>query len=508
MKKYIAILASSLLVLSACQKQFEDVPMTSSLTGSAAAALVEQDPAFLSSYVSGFYSYMVQFNTAGNKGHDDFGYLSLGMIGDIMCQDIAVNGSWNWGTYDINHDYGAENWVRCYQYWNFFYTLIAKANEVIDFFGKEDPTNATLKGYLGQAYALRALCYTNLMVYFQDVAEGNWPNATFNKAAKGVPLVFATRDERTPEEVDQNSGRNTLEIVCAHIEENIAKALPLLEGYNRASKNEINSNVAYGIAARYYLLTQQWSQAADAANKARQGFILMDEARQKSGFMELEDPEVMWGFNHSTETQTAYASFFSHMSNECSGYGGVGQSVRCIDKSLYDKIGSTDIRKSLYNTAAGDSKAATTGAQFPYAARKFGFVANWLQDYTFMRAAEMYLIEAEALLMGGSEGQAKTVLGELMDTRDLGWVCNTLTREEVYLQRRIELWGEGFNYFDVRRLAIDVDRKYDGSNHLASAQKAYNAHDISWNFQIPLKEMQNNNHIAKDEQNEWETGER
>lgn len=28
----------------------------------------------------------------------------------------------------------------------------------------------------------------------------------------------------------------------------------------------------------------------------------MDQTRLLSGFMEIEDAEVMWGFNHTTET--------------------------------------------------------------------------------------------------------------------------------------------------------------------------------------------------------------
>ncbi|MBQ0024811.1 MAG: RagB/SusD family nutrient uptake outer membrane protein [Bacteroidales bacterium] len=509
MKKYIAILASALLILSSCDKQFEEVPMTGSLTGTAAASMVEQDPSFLTSYVNGLYSYMVKYNTQSSSSivHDDFGYLSLGLLGDVMCQDVICNGTNNWYVYDINHDYGMYTWARPFQFWNFCYTLIAKSNEIIDFFGEEDPENQDLRGYLGQAYAMRVLAYTTVITYFQDVAAGNYPNATFNSSAKGVPLIFATRDGRTTDEVDQYSGRNTLDDVCKFIEENIDKSLALLNGYTRASKNEINYSVAQGLAARYYLLTQQWSKAAEAAAEAKSGFTLMDNDRLHAGFMEIEDPEVMWGFNHSTETMTSYASFFSMMSNDCTGYGGLGQDSRCIDRRLYEKMASSDYRKSLFNTPAGDPTAATAGAKFPYASRKFGYVAQWLQDYTFMRAAEMYLIESEAKFKGGDATGAKSVLQQLMDKRDPEWVCNSLTFDEIYTQRRIELWGEGFNYFDVRRLAVDVIRKYDGTNFPASALHDFPAHDASWNFQIPNRELQNNPAITEEDQNEWDTGE-
>ena len=506
MKKYLAILASAALVLASCDKDF-DVQDTTRLSGSEAADLVEQDPEFLASYVNGFYAWMVQYNTMGSTraSHDDYGFLSIVCNTDMMGLDIAINGSWNWGTYDINHDYGAYNYGRPYQLWNFFYSFIKKTNEVIDFFGSEDPTNATLRGYLGQAYALRAFSYLYLIQLFQDPVEGTTPSAKFRDDAPAVPIVYATRDGFSTDQANAVAGRNKLSDLKAEIERNIALALPLLEGYQRASKNEVNYQVAQGIAARYYLLTQQWEKAITAAQAAQKGFDIMDATRLASGFDEIEDNEVLWGFNHNTETQTAYASFFSHMSNDSNGYGGVGQSVHCIDRSLYDQIPNTDYRKALFNNADGDPAAATTGAKLPYAARKFGYVASWLQDYIFMRNAEMILIEAEAHARL-SDGQATSTLAKLMAKRNPAWANSNVTVNDVLLQRRIELWGEGFEYFDLRRNGLSVDRKYEGTNHSAGAQYVFPAHSASWNFQIPRQEMQNNVNITEEEQNEWGSG--
>ncbi len=506
MKKYIALLAAATIVLASCEKDF-DVQDSSRLSGTQAASLVEQDPEFLASYVNGFYAWMVQFNTMNRTsgGHDDFGFLGVVYNTDMMGLDIAINGSWNWGTYDINHDFGEYDYRRPFQFWNFFYSFIKKANEVIDFFGSEDPTNATLRGYLGQAYALRAFSYTYLIQLFQDPVEGTTPTAKFRDDAPAVPIIYATRDGFSTDEANAVAGRNKLSDLKTEIERNIALALPLLEGYQRASKNEVNYQVAQGIAARYYLLTQQWDKAITAAQEAQKGFDIMDATRLASGFDEIEDNEVLWGFNHNTETQTTYASFFSHLSNDSPGYGGVGQSVHCIDRSLYDQIPNTDYRKALFNGPDGDASASMTGAKLPYAARKFGYVESWLQDYIFMRNAEMILIEAEAHARL-SDGQASSVLAKLATKRDPAWVNGNVTVDDVLLQRRIELWGEGFEYFDLRRNGLSVDRKYDGTNHSAGAQFVFPAHSSSWNFQIPLQEMQNNVNITEEEQNDWKSG--
>ena len=49
-------------------------------------------------------------------------------------------------------------------------------------------------------------------------------------------------------------------------------------------------------------------------------------------------------------------------------------------------------------------------------------------------------------------GEAASVLKELMVNRDPSWNKTSVTVDEVYTQRRLELWGEGFSFFDHLRL--------------------------------------------------------
>ncbi len=501
MKKIFIILATALLALVSCEKSF-DVKYTSQLTGSNAAAMVENDPTFLDSYVQGLYGAMVEFGAGGSSNHDDYGIMSVFTNTEYMGGDIVLSGTQNWGLYDYMFDYRAFNYSRPYQLWSTFYTLIANANIIIDFFpADQEPTNEVAKAALGQAYAVRAFAYIYEMLYFQDPCNAN---GDFNADAPGVPVIFANRDGKTQDEMDTAKGRNTMGFVAAEAEKDINNALKYLEGYIRPSKNMIDWQVAQGIAARLYLFTHQWEKAADAANAARQGYKLMDKARLYAGMMDVEDAEVLWGFNHTTETQNTYASFFSHLSNDSPGYGGLNQMSKLIDVNLYSQISATDYRKAWFNTPDGDPTAAQVGAQQPLASRKFGYDPQWLQDYIFMRAAEMYLTEAEALARMGNAPQAKAVLVELMSTRDPLWAGNG-DINDITLQRRIELWGEGFRYFDLRRTATGIVRDYEGSNHnyeLMTIAANVPAHDKLWVFQIPQREMQENTQLTEADQNE------
>lgn len=504
--RLISVLTAAFMAVS-CSEKYFDVDSTDYLTGENAAQMVENDPEYLSSYISGLYSFMVQYNAGGTSGneHDDFGFISCTMVGDWMAGDVVLHGSRGWGMYDYAFDYRNFNYKRPFQIWSTFYTLINNANTVIDFFQPgTDPQNISSRGYLGQAYAIRAMAYMYLILYFQDPMDGA---GNFNYEAKGVPIVYASRDSKSADTVSERQGRNTLRIVCEHIEENINAALPLLEGYERPSKIMLDKQTAEGIAARYYLLTQQWEKAASMASDARRGYTLMDEARLHAGFMDIEDAEVMWGFNHTSETQTTYASFFSQMSNDCPGYAGLDQLGKLIDRKLYEQIPASDYRKSLFNGPSGGSpsvNASAIASTLPYAARKFGFLDQWLQDYVYMRAAEMYLIEAEASLRLGKDSEAQSLMTELMAYRDPAW-NKTVTLDEILLQRRIELWGEGLSYYDRRRNSEGIVRSYEGTNHnLEFLTKIVDvpAHHKYWVFQIPERELQENPSILPEDQNE------
>ena len=120
----------------------------------------------------------------------------------------------------------------------------------------------------------------------------------------------------------------------------------------------------------------------------------------------------------------------------------------------------------------------------------------------YMRAAEMVLIEAEAYAHMNQEAKAAEVLKVLMSKRQPDWNKTTVTVEDVYLQRRIELWGEGFSYYDLKRLNKGIDRAYTGNNHLDGYKLVVPARDVRWTYQIPLKEIQENDLINEEDQND------
>jgi hypothetical protein len=88
-------------------------------------------------------------------------------------------------------------------------------------------------------------------------------------------------------------------------------------------------------------------------------------------------------------------------------------------------------------------------------------------DFPLMRVEEMILIQAEGLAKSGNEAQAKQILESFVKTyRDPSYDSSKGGRnlaDEIWYQRRVELWGEGFFMADANRLHKPVVRFKDNA---------------------------------------------
>src|SRR5690606_3693114 len=142
---------------------------------------------------------------------------------------------------------------------------------------------------------------------------------------------------------------------------------------------------------------------------------------------------------------------------------------------LYNKIPTTDVRRLMWCDDVNDVEnfpGIVDGNRLtpiPNQIRvrlmhnKFR-VANPVSrggDIPLMRAAEMYLIAAEAYSRMGTEvDKARNTLAILAKHRDpeynaenggVSTNSSTALTNEILDQRRIELWGEGFRFLDLKR---------------------------------------------------------
>ena len=110
-----------------------------------------------------------------------------------------------------------------------------------------------------------------------------------------------------------------------------------------------------------------------------------------------------------------------------------------------------------------------------------------LADLVMMRTSEMYLIKAEAAAhLAGKESEAQQLLYTLRNARmKEGKTAAAVTEtgdvliQEIWKERRKELWGEGFALTDLIRNQQSVERKeYDGKITVGDKEIAVKGHTI------------------------------
>ena len=266
---------------------------------------------------------------------------------------------------------------------------------------------------------------------------------------------------------------------------------------------------------------------ADAAADAAKAIELTDATPytaaevSKPTMSDIDDHSWMWGVlvaETDRAVTTGICNWPSHMGSLNYGYASVG-AWRRISESLYAQIPATDVRKGWFldenglsvNLSAEQQAYVTEEAGcYPYTQVKFGTYNDVIyqdlnaNDIPLMRVEEMYLILAEAQAMAGDPAAGAATLQNFVTTyRNPEYVCNATTdvtvQNAVWMQRRIELWGEGFSYYDLMRLKKGVDRRGAGFQ----AAYIYNIPDgdNALIYRLPKAEIEGNPQISDDQNN-------
>ena len=77
--------------------------------------------------------------------------------------------------------------------------------------------------------------------------------------------------------------------------------------------------------------------------------------------------------------------------------------------------------------------------------------------------------------------------------RDPNYTCSERNViNDIVFQKRVELWGEGQTFFDIKRLNMSVTRGYEGTNHYSEARLNTNGRPAWMNLVIVQTESNNN----------------
>lgn len=559
MKRILNVILSAVCaVLSAVSCIEETIPIGSSVTQaqvsaskSALKSMINSIPATL--YASGVAGYASSYGD-----HTDFGIPGVHLRMEHMLEDLATmsdNPYYNrFYAYDMNMAQGSE-YTYCAYFWDYYYTLIRLANDVIASMkpiideNGTDQEDVEFKHIIGQAYAYRAWFYLDLARLYEPKLN------KYTDVRHIVGLTVPIVDEYTTIDDTKGNPRVPREEMYKFIFDDLARA----EKYLDKSKTTFTAPTlmaVYGLYARAYIelgaaykenkgvnpnpdilpLTQDeaYAKAAEYARK-----VIDESGKTPLTQAQWEDPSNgfnngtsqnawIWGITVSSEVLNNLLTYISHMSAEAAwGYGRYAQFGAA--SALYDQIPDADFRKHSWldpkRTDYYDYKFAGSeedrdnflnGSQpaKSYVALKFrpaqgecsDFNIGNAGDYCLMRIEEMYFIEMEAKAnLQFAEG-VKLLQDFMKEYRYSSYDRNPSTWEdfktEYMLQKRIEFWGEGILMFDYKRLDVGINRAFAGSNHPSVFRLgATDGRSPQWNIVVTRVEFQSNTAITDETNN-------
>ena len=487
MKKLIKLIvvAVTLVFAYSCNDDFLEKEPSEFLTTNQIADAASQNPDVVKGTLTGIYALQFESGTGGTTGHDDFGQKAYDIFGDMISGDMALSlSTYGWYRASITEFQCTQDFTFTdnYQVWRYYYRIIRSANTVIDALGGNDaiPELEENKYLLGQAKAMRGHSYFYLTQYFQKTYAPSEP-------------ILPIYDDL----LDLNGPKVPASEIYALIESDLLSAISLLDGYNRATKTELNQTVVKGILAYVYgamgMNDEVKTLTAEVINSGEH--TLMNATEVLGGFNDVNTSGWMWGVDITLDSGLDLVSWWGQIDYFSYSYAAFGD-AKSIDSDLYAAIPDNDVRKGQFATAY--VPLLPLNKFYDDDRIRYGASTSVTADYIYMRIAEMYLLNAEASAKTGDEGGARTMLKVLLDERldDTSYVDGLAGQDltdEIYLQTRIELWGEGKAYLNLKRNKATTTR---GDNHLSFVGETISYDDERITFEIPESEIQNNPFVS------------
>lgn len=376
---------------------------------------------FRATLTSGYKSYPQHKSLTTVRGDE----LLLNEFSDdaVYFKDVYI---WN----DANPDRIATS----FQY-DGLYTTIFYTNVIINEASKKIAPSEDKDQLIGEAYALRALAYFDLVNLFSKPYNTNTA-----ATEKGVPLALEI-------DLEQVFVPENLAVIYNQILSDKEKAKSLLKkDFQTKGLNYRFSKAAlYTFESRVYLYQKEWKKSIEAANKALE---------LKNEIINLNATAILPNNYDTVESILALEDVFNN-----SLKGASYASTTLVN--AYDK--TNDLRFPLYFQASGSKFRFKKGGE--------------INQKCSFRTAELYLNKAEALAQSNEIEAAKNTLISFVKNRYKTTALNTLYTtinalpqgqllDFIYQERQREFAAEGQRWFDLRRTSQkEIIHELDGKTY-------------------------------------------
>jgi starch-binding outer membrane protein, SusD/RagB family len=437
MKKITGIVASAVMIMVSCSKDFIELPPVSSAS---VEFLYKTDKDFQDAVIGCYNIFQSQ-------------YQNFWKFSDLPSDDITEDIPNNFENVAINEFNTHNRLAVVASSWQNYYKVITRANTILSTIEKTDVSVVKNKErHIGEARFLRALAYFDLVRIYGDV-----PMVTVNPT---VGEAYKTRREKV--DVIYN------EVI---IKDLLEAETRLALKYTGTDEGRATRGAAKALLGKVYLTHKEFAKAeAKLQEVTSLGYALLAAYKDLFDYKKNEhhseyvfDIEYEEGINEGSVFTHQFLPFAKVITDFYGISGSPGNSGSPTE-SLYAAFEPKDLRRDI-SVAYGVTKNGvfipipTTSIQ---ASKSFStkYIAPSVLSYDskanwkVIRYADVLLMYAEALNENGKINDAIKYLNQVRTRAGVDAYLNLTqqeAREKIYLERRLELSLEGHRWFDLVR---------------------------------------------------------
>ena len=374
--------------------------------------------------------------------------------------------------------------------WRFKYEVISRANAVL-INAQDVEMDASLKDRsLGEAYFLRAFAYWRLHVIY------------------GSAAIILEEDVLVGE---YNKPKSTIAEMQAQIESDLLRATELLPAsYSGDDIGRVHSGSAWGLLCKLYMYMDRLDDAISAGNNVVNGpYALAGNFADNFRIETENNPEMLF----AVQALDGWAGTPHRIYTTPRPWG--GWDFHEPTQNLVDEFETGDPRMDATLLMPGEivdlggdrgpTEYTSDLSQTGYHFQKF---ASWRssgglddgQNVPILRAADVYLLVAEAKIRSGQNGDVE--LNAVRTRAGLSPVTNA-TMTELIHERRVELAGENQRHFDLMRWdragIVDIVSIYGEDRGQFDPPRSFDRNKHYY-FAIPQREIDLSNGVLEQNQ--------
>lgn len=376
-------------------------------------------------------------------------------------------------------------------HWSYAYKIIQNCNIILSQIDKldiDEDDQDDFNDLKGQALALRGFALFDLTRFF------GYPYAKDHGASLGVPIITEVST------TENKPSRNTVDECYTAVIKDLKEGSDLMSA--KFNKGKMNKWAAMLLLSRAYLYKEDNQSALATAEAAIAG-----AEKNKYRLWTNEEYGTIWGTDFASSDPGEV--LFELVNLTVDGVGKESIAYLCLQRGYDDYC----LTSSFYELMQEDPDDVRNHAYTVDSKTKRAYIAKYqpqngkaVEDSNIpvLRLSELYLIAAEAAVKLNDNAKAEKYLDAIVNRAnpEKSVKGKAITLDDVLIERRKELFGEGHRFFDALRNHQTIVRKEStkefpeiaNTQHLKMVEESVS---FDWNYYrvvlpIPKAEMNSN----------------